>query len=197
MIALLPIRGAVFMLPYRFLYRGVVYSSKVLRLINQGFACGWIYIFGYVMDFANKAVAFSEYLTYWTGSLNQKGHAVAEITCFFVVPILVNILNVRKYGEVEFWLTAIKVGVIVIIIIVGFVIAVGGSPSPMLGTDPITFKPIPCNATLGNCTSGPGIHRSYLLTRCIDIKSGLKRQRCHGWWMVGPENFRGSGNVSR
>jgi len=86
-----------------------------------------------------------------------------EITFFFAVPILFNVLNVRNYGELEFWLTAIKVTVIVIIIITGFIIAVGGSPSPMLGTHPITLEVVPCNETLrnnGNCTLGPGIHRS-------------------------------------
>lgn len=134
-----------------------------MDLIIQGFACGWVYIFGYVIDFVNKSVAFSEYLTYWTGSQNQTAHAVLEITFFFFVPILFNVLNVRKYGQLEFWLTTIKVAFIVIIVITGFVIAVGGSPSPMLGTDPNTYAVIPCNATLqaqGNCTLPPGIHRS-------------------------------------
>jgi yeast amino acid transporter len=135
-------------------------------IINQGFACGWIYIFGYMTDFANKAVVFSQYITYWTGPQNQTGHTVLEISLFFVVPILVNILTIRKYGEVEFWLTAIKVEVIIVIIIVGFVIAVGGSPSPRLGTDPTTFEVVACNETLarlGNCTTAPGIHCLYLL----------------------------------
>jgi len=127
----------------------------------QGFACGWIYIFGYVIDFANKAVAFSQYITYWSGSQNQTGHSIVEITCFFVVPILVNILTVRKYGEVEFWLTAIKVQVILVIIITGFVIAVGGGPSPKLGTDFSTYQVIECNDV--NCTSPPGIHRLFPL----------------------------------
>lgn len=135
-------------------------------IINQGFACGWIYIFGYVIDFANKAVAFSQYITYWSGSQNQTRNTILEISLFFAVPILVNILTIRKYGEVEFWLTAIKVEVIIIIIIVGFVIAVGGSPSSMLGTDPTTFKIVACNETLarlGNCTTAPGIHCLYPL----------------------------------
>jgi len=111
-----------------------------------------------VIDFANKAAVFSQYITYWAGSQNQTAHTIVEISLFFVVPILVNILTVRKYGEVEFWLTAIKVEVILVIIITGFVIAVGGSPSPMLGTDPSTFKVVECNV---NCTSSPGIHRLF------------------------------------
>jgi amino acid permease len=119
-----------------------------------------------MVDFANKAVDFSQYVTYWTGPTNQTHNKIIEISFYFIIPILVNILNVRKYGEVEFWLTAIKVEVILTIIIVGFVIAAGGGPSQLLGTDD-AFQVVACNATLltrGNCTSGPGFNRSDLLT---------------------------------
>ena len=116
-----------------------------------------------MVDFANKAVNFSEYVTYWTGPANQTRNKIIEISFFFTIPILVNILNVRKYGEVEFWLTAIKLEVILTIIIVGFVIAAGGGPSQLLGTDD-TFQVVHCNATLlarGNCTSPPGFNRTH------------------------------------
>lgn len=117
-----------------------------------------------MIDVTNKAVDFSQYITYWTGPANQTHNTVIEITFFFAIPILVNILNVRKYGEVEFWLTAIKVEVIVTIIIVGFVIAAGGGPTKLLGTDPNTYQVVPCSAALlvqGNCTSQPGFNRMH------------------------------------
>ena len=94
----------------------------------QGFACGWIYIFGFMVDFANKAVTFSHYMSYWIEENTRNN--VLEITSFFLVPILVNVLNVRKYGEVEHWLTAFKLFSILGIILVAFVIAAGGAPSP-------------------------------------------------------------------
>jgi len=117
-----------------------------------------------MIDFANKAVAFSQYMTYWTGPANQQGHSVAEITCFFIIPVVINVLNVRKYGEVEFWLTAIKVQIIVVIIIVAFVIAAGGAPAQLLGTDGLA-NVVECTPILqaaGNCTDPPGFVCCFL-----------------------------------
>jgi len=117
-----------------------------------------------MIDFANKAVAFSQYVTYWTGPADQTVHSVLEITFFFVLPILLNFLNVRIYGEVEFVLTAMKVQVILVIIVVGFVIVSGGGPAQLLGTD-INYHVVACNSKLraaGNCTSGPGFQRLLL-----------------------------------
>jgi len=117
-----------------------------------------------MIDFANKAVAFSQYVTYWTGPSDQLANSVVEITFFFVLPILINFLNVRVYGEAEFVLTAVKVQVILVIIVVGLVVAAGGGPAQLLGTDPNTYQIVPCNATLqanGNCTTGPGFQRIY------------------------------------
>lgn len=111
--------------------------------------------FGYMIDFAGKAFAFSQYITYWTRKHEVRNRAV-EITMFFIVPILVNILNVRKYGEVEFWLTTIKVAAIVAVIIVGFVIGAGGGPEQKLGTD-ATYHAVACtDNVIGECLTGPG-----------------------------------------
>ena len=117
-----------------------------------------------MIDFANKAAVFAQYVTYWTGPAGQTVHSALEITFFFVPPIILNFLNVRIYGEVEFVLTAMKVQVILVIIVVGFVIASGGGPAQLLGTD-INYHVVACNSTLraaGNCTSGPGFQRLLL-----------------------------------
>lgn len=117
-----------------------------------------------MIDFANKAVAFSQYVTYWTGPTDQTTHTVFEITGFFVIPIAINVLNVRKYGEVEFWLTALKVQVILVIIIVTIIIAANGAPARLLGTDD-QFNVVVCTEILqaaGNCTDPPGFGRLSL-----------------------------------
>src|SRR5438105_13832499 len=108
---------------------------------SQGLACGYIYAFGFMVDFANKAVTFSEYMTYWTKDTTRNN--VLAISFFFVLPILVNILNVRKYGEVEYWVTAFKLLSIMGLILVAFVIAAGGAPSPKLGTSP-DYQAVDC-----------------------------------------------------
>jgi amino acid permease len=134
------------MIPHRFMARGV------------GFACGYIYVFGYMIDFANKAVTFSQYLSYWTRE-NETRNEVLAITFFFLVPILVNILTVRKYGELEFVVTAIKLYAILVLIIIAFVIAAGGAPSPRLGTD-AAYRAVNCvdnDYQIAPCVLPPGI----------------------------------------
>jgi len=53
MTSLLPIRGALFMLPYRFLNR------------QAALACGYLVTFGFAFDHPQKAATFVAYLVYW------------------------------------------------------------------------------------------------------------------------------------
>ena len=78
--------------------------------------------------------------------MDSSGKNAAAIVVFFIPPILINVLNVRKYGEVEFWMTTIKLTTLLGLIILGVVIAAGGVSSPLLGTN-ANYHPVPCNQT--------------------------------------------------
>lgn len=139
MVSFLPLPGSIFTLANRFLTPGI------------GFAGGCLYCFGYAVDFPNKAVAFANYMSYWSDKPR-----VLWISIFFVFPIAFNILNVRKYGEVEYWFTAIKVVTIVGLIICGLLIAMNVTGTALLGTDN-NLRPVPCaNNTIGQCLTAPG-----------------------------------------
>lgn len=127
----------------------------------KGFAAAWFYAFGYALDVPVKANAFSIYMAYWFPDINPN----AWITIFIILPVLFNLLNVRKYGEIEFFFTVIKVLTIFGAIIVGFVIVAGGTgKEPLLGTS--NGKPVPCgNST--DCLPLPGF-------RCMSQFSLLK-----------------------
>jgi amino acid permease len=90
------------------------------------------------------------------------------ISLFWVVPLLFNYLNVRRYGEIEFWLTVTKVVTIVGIIILGILLPMGASPTtPLLGTDMSTLELVVCpqNPTPGiTCVGRPGFE-------CISLSS--------------------------
>ena len=102
-------------------------------------------------------------MSYWTEENTR--NSVLEISFFFVVPILVNVLNVRKYGELEYWLTAFKVISIVGIILVAFVVVAGGAPSLRLGTD-ATFRAVDCAANeIGQCLPPPGFDCTHSCRR--------------------------------
>jgi yeast amino acid transporter len=73
--------------------------------------------------------------------------------------VIFNFFNVRRYGEIEFWMTAIKVTVIVGIIVLGVVLPMNGSTvTRLLGTDP-HHNLIVCNdPATDNCVEPPGFN---------------------------------------
>ena len=82
------------------------------------------------------------------------------ISIFLCIPIVFNFFNVRRYGEIEFWLTTIKIGTIVGLIILGILLAMGCGPGPLLSGTDSHYRPVPCienvNA-IGPCVSPPVI----------------------------------------
>jgi len=112
-------------------------------------------VFGYSLDLPGKAYFFSIYVSYWLPDV----YPAVWISIFFVLPILFNMFNVRKYGEIEFILTSFKVISIVGIVILGLIIVGGGElTQPRLGTDSFN-RTIPCDNTT-TCLQQPGF-------RCI------------------------------
>jgi amino acid permease len=78
------------------------------------------------------------------------------ITIFLLIPIVFNFFNVRRYGEIEFWLTTIKVTTIVLLIVLGFLLAMTASTTQLLGTD-ANYRPVPCSENvIGQCVPPPG-----------------------------------------
>jgi amino acid transporter len=91
-----------------------------------GFATGYTYCFKYMIGTANQLAAFALVMTYWVGdSVNP----AVFITVALVAIVLVNSVNVRAFGEVEFWMSLLKVLTMVGIILLLFILAVGGGPS--------------------------------------------------------------------
>ena len=75
-----------------------------------GFALTWNYWFNDAVSTASDIIALQLLLQYWTD--NFPGWAISLI--FLVVVIALNIMSVRVYGEVEYWLSLLKVITIVV-----------------------------------------------------------------------------------
>lgn len=90
-----------------------------------GFALGWNYWYGYAIGVPIEITACAVILDYWPNNIPK----AALITIFFVTMVLVNCLPVRIYGEAEFVFGAIKLTTIIGLILLMFIITVGGSPS--------------------------------------------------------------------
>lgn len=111
-----------------------------------------------MLDVPNKLVAASNYMKFWTSSV----HPAVWITIYLIPPILFNLFNVRKYGEIEFWLTLQKVITFVLLISYGILMAMQASNIlPWSGTTS-TYDPVPCSQSEANtpCVGGPGFNRT-------------------------------------
>ncbi|KAI5460500.1 amino acid permease/ SLC12A domain-containing protein [Mariannaea sp. PMI_226] len=90
-----------------------------------GYATGWNYFFKYAVVLANNLTAAGIIIQYWRPDLN----VAIFVTVFLVVIISVNLLHVSFFGEAEFWMSSLKLLVMVTLILTCFIISMGGQPS--------------------------------------------------------------------
>ncbi|KAL8806656.1 MAG: hypothetical protein Q9182_001184 [Xanthomendoza sp. 2 TL-2023] len=91
-----------------------------------GFSLGYTYWFKYIIVTPNQLTAASLVLQYWVP--REKVNPGVFIAVFLVVIVLVNYLGIKYFGEIEFWLSSIKVLTIVGLLILSLVLVLGGGP---------------------------------------------------------------------
>jgi yeast amino acid transporter len=94
---------------------------------------------GYAFDYPSKASA--GFMQFWTNSVPE----AVWIAIFLVVPIVFNLLNVWRYGEIEFGLATTKVTMIVILIVLSILLPIEASPENMLLGTSGDYRPVPCD----------------------------------------------------
>jgi len=108
-----------------------------------------------IMIIPNEAVAMSEIIDYWGTAKNVPQGA--WIAIFISLSILFNFLNVRRYGELEYWFTMTKVVTLTILIFLGILLPLGATTGgPLLGTN--GTEPIHCNTINDTCLTSPGFN---------------------------------------
>ena len=80
-----------------------------------GFLAGWNYWILYILVAMTELTAVAKYINYWWPFIP----AWASVLFFFIVITLVNLGNVKFYGESEFWLSIIKVTAVISMIVFG------------------------------------------------------------------------------
>lgn len=90
-----------------------------------GFLTGWNYWILYILVAMSELTAVAKYINYWWPFIP----AWVSVLFFFIVITLVNLGNVKFYGESEFWLAIIKVTAVIAMIIFGIVLLVTADPS--------------------------------------------------------------------
>ncbi|KAF2202393.1 amino acid permease [Delitschia confertaspora ATCC 74209] len=103
------------------------------RFIDEAlaFALGWAYWYLWLTVLANEYNAISLVVMYWTDAVPQWGW----ILIFWGIFICLSMLGVLAYGEIEFWLSLIKVISLSLFFILAIVISAGG-----IGPQKIGFK---------------------------------------------------------
>ena len=122
-------------------------------LDSKGFIGGWSYWFARSLGFAVQLVAIQNVIAFWD---NDTTLSPVWIILFLAAIVFFNILNVRKLGEIEFWLALTKLQGIFVLIVFGLVLVMGASPgSRQLGTSSDNTTVIACSP--GNsCLADPG-----------------------------------------
>ncbi|WNW12842.1 amino acid permease [Pseudomonas sp. DTU_2021_1001937_2_SI_NGA_ILE_001] len=91
-----------------------------------GFMSGWNYWVLYVLVGMAELTAVGVYVQYWWPEVPTWVSAAV----FFVIINLLNLSNVKIYGETEFWFSLIKVVAILSMIVFGAVLLVSGNGGP-------------------------------------------------------------------
>jgi amino acid transporter len=105
-------------------------SSPFIRFAGRycdeafGFAAGWNFFIFEAILAAFEITACDVIIHFWSNAL-PTGAVVAIIIVLYG---LINFVNVKWYGEVEFWAALGKVILIVGLIIFTFIVMLGGNP---------------------------------------------------------------------
>ncbi|KAK5652930.1 hypothetical protein OQA88_9409 [Cercophora sp. LCS_1] len=103
------------------------FSGYATRFVDpaMGFATGWNYFFKYVIVLPNNLTVTGFLIQKWAPNINVS----VWIVVFGIAIILLNLIHVSFFGEAEFWMSLVKALVIVMLILLCFIIAMGGGPN--------------------------------------------------------------------
>lgn len=87
-----------------------------------GFLSGWNYWFNYIIVSMAELTAVGIYINYWWPDVP---HWVSALVCLIVITLL-NLIEVKMYGELEFWFAIIKVAAIIGMIVLGLLMIFTG-----------------------------------------------------------------------
>ncbi|KAL8667974.1 MAG: hypothetical protein Q9168_007155 [Polycauliona sp. 1 TL-2023] len=91
-----------------------------------GFSLGYTYWFKYIIVTPNQLTAAALVIQYWVP--REKVNPGVFIAIFLIAIVLINYLGIKFFGEIEFWLSSIKVLTIIGLLILSLVLVLGGGP---------------------------------------------------------------------
>ncbi|WP_020653407.1 amino acid permease [Massilia niastensis] len=94
-----------------------------------GFVSGWNYWVMYILVSLAELSALGIYMQYWLPEVPTWVSALG----FFVLVNAISLLNVKAFGEMEFWFAVIKVAAVVGMIVFGLYLLASGGAGPEAG----------------------------------------------------------------
>ncbi|WP_312966976.1 amino acid permease [Acinetobacter gerneri] len=89
-----------------------------------GFLSGWNYWVVYILVAMTELTAVAKYIHFWWPYIP----AWVSAFVFFILVTLLNLSNVKFYGESEFWLAIIKVAAVISMIVFGLYLLLSAGP---------------------------------------------------------------------
>lgn len=105
-----------------------IYSTRFLSPAI-GFAGGWMYYWNWVLTFPIEIAIVAQVVVYWTDAVPS---AVWISIVWFALTVS-NLLPVRIYGEIEFWISIVKVCALVGWLLYAFCMVCGASSKGPIG----------------------------------------------------------------
>ncbi|ORY43937.1 amino acid permease/ SLC12A domain-containing protein [Leucosporidium creatinivorum] len=102
------------------------FTTYSARFVDEpfGFAIGWNYCFNDAISTAGDLTAAQVLMDYWL----PNGHLNWLPSLFFLFFLVgINLIHVRAYGELEYWLSLLKIVTIVIFFFLGIAVNAGGN----------------------------------------------------------------------
>jgi lysine-specific permease len=87
-----------------------------------GFASGWMYWFQWAMVLPLELTACYQFLKFWT---TDNIHPWVYYLSIITLLLLINVFTVSGFGEVEYWLSLLKILAIVVFIVTGVIVIFG------------------------------------------------------------------------
>nr|WP_245202383.1 amino acid permease [Jeotgalicoccus pinnipedialis] len=119
------------------------FSAFATRFIHPsfGFVLGWLYIAICILVASVDIVVTANVISFWEWSrfLTPLEWSIT----FFILIFLLNMFTVRAYGEAEYWLSFIKVFMIIVFVILGILMIFGILGGHTYGIENFTYKEAP------------------------------------------------------
>ncbi|QGU08661.1 Phenylalanine-specific permease [Corynebacterium occultum] len=104
------------------------YARKFIGPI-AGFITGWNWWFTCIVVGMLELTAAGAFMDFW---FPGHPHWVTALVCLLVITAI-NLIHVGAFGEVEFWMSMIKVVALIAMIVLGFCLVLGVGPNPAIG----------------------------------------------------------------